>query len=228
MTVLTTQPVGGNHVTAADTARPTWGDNVSQAAGVARPTVGESVPEPLCFSLAALLDDLRVHPELDQRTLAYHLQQSDATAADGYCHAAINEARSFLEALVVSIVQAVRQEAAERDVESPLRDRSQNGTAFRTYRRYLLESGFIDADENDLLQYVYSVASAKGSHHGVTDEAWTRLARRIVFAAGQYLVQRYGGWKRSGRDVAALAGGEPVPARRRWVSRAIRALLRRS
>lgn len=187
-------------------------------------TDGDDTPEMPCFSLAGLLHDLRAHPELDQRTLAYHLQQSDATAADGYCHAAINEARSFLEALVVSIVHAVRQDAAERDAESPLRDRSQNGTAFRTYRRYLLESGFIDADENDLLQYVYSVASAKGSHHGVTDEAWTRLARRIVFAAGQYLVQRYTAWKHTGRPVAPPPGNEPPPSRCGWLRRAIRSL----
>jgi len=185
--------------------------------------VGDA-PKPPCFSLAALLRDLWAHPELDLRTLAYHLRQSDATAADGYCHAAINEARSFLEALVVSIVHAVRRDAEERDADSALRDRSQNGTAFRTYRRYLLEAGFTDPDENDLLQYVYSVASAKGSHHGVTDEAWTRLARRIVFAAGQYLLQRYAAWKHNGWPVAPPPGRQPPPSRRRWLGRVVRCL----
>jgi len=181
--------------------------------------------QPPCFSLAALLGDLGRHPELDLDTLAYHLRQSDATPADGYCHAAINEARSFLEALVVSIVHAVRRDAALGDSDSALRDRSQNGTAFRTYRRYLLESGFIDADENDLLQYVYSVASAKGSHHGVTDEAWARLARRMVFTTGQYVMQRYAGWRHNGRPTAPPER-QPASPRRRWLPRAIRRLIR--
>jgi len=189
------------------------------------PAHADNVPEPPCFALAALLGDLRQHPELDLDTLAYHLRESDATAADGYCHAAINEARSFLEALLVSIVHAVRRDAALRDSDSALRDRSQNGTAFRTYRRYLLEAGFIDADENELLQYVYSVASAKGSHHGVTDEAWTRLARRMVFTTGQYVMQRYAAWRHNGRPTAPPER-QPASPRRRWLPRAIRGLIR--
>ena len=179
-----------------------------------------------CFSLAALFEDLRRHPELDLDTLAYHLRQSDATAADGYWHAAINEARSFLEALVVSMVRAVQRDAAGPDADSALRDRSQNGTAFRTYRRNLLEAGFIDADESDLLQYIYSVASAKGSHHGVADEPWSCLARRVVFATGQYLLERYAAWKHAGRPVGMSARRPPVPPKRRLLSRGIKRLIR--
>ncbi len=185
-----------------------------------------STPQPPCFSLGALLDDLRRHPEFDLETLAYHLRQSDATAADGYWHAAINEARSFLEALVVSIVHAVQRDAAGADADTALRDRSQNSTAFRTYRRNLLEAGFIDADESDLLQYVYSVASAKGSHHGVADEPWSRLARRVVFATAQYLLQRYAAWKHQGRPVPTSPGRRSSPARRRWLPRGIERLIR--
>ena len=179
-------------------------------------------PEPPCFSLAALLDDLRPHGELDLRTLAYHLRQCDATAADGYCHAAINEARSFLEALVVNMVLAVQRDAAAAHAGKNGRDRSQRGAAFRTHRRYLLEAGFLDTEENELLQWVYSVASAKGSHHGVTDEAWTRLARRIVLATAQHLLQRYTAWKHNARPIAS----PPKPPRRHWLPRAIRRLIR--
>ena len=149
------------------------------------------VPEPPCFSLTALIGDLRPHPELDLDTLAYHLTQSDATAVEGYWHAAINEARSFLEALLVSIVRAVRPDAPDKSNGNG----SNNGMPFRCYRRSLMEAGFIDIDENELLQYVYGVASAKGSHHGVTNEAWSRLARRMVFITGQYMIQHYGAWK---------------------------------
>ncbi len=139
-------------------------------------------PEPACFSLAALLVELRPYTELDQRTPAYHLQQSDATAADGYHHAAINEARSFLESLTVTIVREVRR-AAEGRSETACEPPSSNTTAYRAHRRFLMESGFLDADENELVRYAYSLASAKGSHHGIADEAWACLTHRVVHAA---------------------------------------------
>ena len=183
MTCLTTTPSGGNPVK--------LGNGVHVTADAA-------VPEPAGLSLAALLPDLQPHPELDLKTLAYHLQQSDATAADGYHHAAVNEARSFVEALIISIVRVVQQERSNKQAGNG----SPNGTAFRMYRRHLAEAGLISADENDLLQGIYSMASAKGSHQGVTDATWTRLARQIVFATGQYLVRRYVDWKQAGRPIA--------------------------
>ena len=182
----------------------------------------DDAPEPPCFSLAALLGDLRPHDELDLRTLAYHLSQSDATAAEGYWHASINEARSFLEALIVNILHAVRPDPPDKSRNNG----SANGMPFRTYRRNLLEAGFIDADESDLLQYIYSVASAKGSHHGVADEPWSRLARRVVFATAQYLLQRYAAWKHQGRPVPTSPGRRSSPARRRWLPRGIKRLIR--
>ncbi len=178
-------------------------------------------PEPPCFSLAALLGDLRRHPELDLDTLAYHLTQSDATAAEGYWHAAINEARSFLEALLVSILHAVRPDPPDKSHSNG----SANGTPFRCYRRSLLEAGFIDAHENDLLQYVYGVASAKGSHHGVTNEAWSRLARRMVFTTGQYLIQHYAAWKDGERPRPPTGPDVPSASRngswRGWLARVV-------
>ncbi|GAG12161.1 unnamed protein product, partial [marine sediment metagenome] len=97
---------------------------------------------------------------------------------------------------------------------------------FRCYRRSLLEAGFIDADENDLLQYVYGVASAKGSHHGVTDEAWSRLARRMVFTTAQYVLQRYAAWKHNGPTRAPPASASPDASRNdprsRWLGRILR------
>ena len=145
------------------------------------------------FVLYTLLTGVAAHEELDLDTLTCHVRQSDATAADGYWHASINEARSFLEALLVGILYSVCAEEADKQ-----KGMSRNGTPFRGCRRRLLEAGFLDADENDLLQYVYSIASAKGSHHGATDEAWTRLARRMVWTAGEYLLTRYEEWKSGG------------------------------
>ena len=172
------------------------------------------------FVLHTLLADVACHEELDLDTLTYHVRQSDATAADGYWHASINEARSFLEALVVGMLHTVRAEPADEQNNT-----SRKGTPFRCYRRRLMEAGFLDADENDLLQYVYSIASAKGSHHGATDEAWTRLARRMVWTAGEYLLTRYEEWKSGGTKDSRFgtldrAGGWCPAAIRQWPARA--------
>ncbi|MGD8454577.1 MAG: hypothetical protein PVJ57_22410, partial [Phycisphaerae bacterium] len=96
-----------------------------------------------------------------------------------------------------------------------------------THRRCLLDAGFVDPDENELLQYVYSVATARGSHYGVTDDAWTHLARRIVFAAGQYFTQRYTIWKQNGRQPASPPANHPQPASRSWLPRLLATLLLR-
>ena len=131
-----------------------------------------------CFVLHTLLADVARHEELDLDTLTCHVRQSDATAADGYWHLSLNQARSFLEALLVGILYSVCAQPADKQ-----KGKSRSGMSFRRCRRRLLEAGFLDADENDLLQYVYTVANGKGSHHRVTDEAWTRLARRMVWRA---------------------------------------------
>ncbi|MGD8454053.1 MAG: hypothetical protein PVJ57_19745 [Phycisphaerae bacterium] len=193
-----------------------------QAASMARPAQTDTRP----FTLTALLHDLQPHPELDLRTMAYHLHQSDATAADGYGHAAINEARSALEALIVSIACTVRHDVTDSTSLS-LRERIQSGNTFRTHRRCLMDAGFIDIDENDLLQYVYSMASARGSHYGVTDDAWTRLARRIVFLVGQHFTQRYTIWKRNGRQPPPHPANHPQPAPRSWLLRLLATILPR-
>jgi hypothetical protein len=182
--------------------------------------------QPHAFALTALLSDLQPHPELDLPTMAYHLRQSDATAANGHSHAAINEARAALEALIVSIACTIRRDLPGC-TDPPLRERVQAGTAFRTHRRCLLDAGFVDPDENELLQYVYSVATARGSHYGVTDDAWTGLARRIVFAAGQYFTQRYAIWKQNGRQPASPPANHRQPPPRSWLPRLLATLLPR-
>ena len=167
--------------------------------------------QPPCFSLAALLGDLRPHPELDLDTLAHHLTQSDATAAEGYWHAAVNEARSFLEGLLDGILHAVCPDPPDKSNGNGATYR----TPFRGYRRSLLRAGFINADEDELLQYVHGLASSKGCHPGVISEVWSRLARRMVFTTGQYMIQHYGAWRAAaaGTPAAAAAPGalSPVP-----------------
>ncbi|MGD8451197.1 MAG: hypothetical protein PVJ57_05210 [Phycisphaerae bacterium] len=215
MTAPTTRHDNEN---AAERAVPAGGDTPE--------TPGPAPTDTDAFALTALLHDLQPHPELDLPTMAYHLHQSDATAADGYGHAAINEARSALEALIVSIARTICHGVTD-STGLRLRERIQAGSTFRTHRRCLMDAGFIDIDENELLQYVYSIASARGSHYGVTDDAWTRLARRIVFIVGQHFTQRYTIWKQNGRQPASLPTNHPQPASRSWPARLLATLLPR-
>ncbi len=167
--------------------------------------------------LASLLPELERHAELDLETIRYHLQQSDATARDGYWHASINEARSFLEALVMSLALVERGESL-----AEFRKGRETQGGIRLCRRYLHEIGFLDIDEDVLVGHVYGIASAKGSHLGVADEAWCRVARRMVWTTGQYLARRYEAWKAADRpraDSGPTDGGSssPLPpAPSRW------------
>jgi hypothetical protein len=63
----------------------------------------------------------------------------------------------------------------------------------------LLATGFANTDQNDLLQYAYRVASAKGDHHGVTDEPWTRLLISTAID-DTWDGGRFGFWRGAGDD----------------------------
>jgi hypothetical protein len=152
--------------------------------------VADDSPDPPALALVRLLPAVARHPELDTETMAYHLRQSDATAADEYWHASINEARSFLEALVMSIA------LARDDGIVQFRKGRESTSSFRLAYRYLHTTHFLDDEEELLLQRVYGLASAKGAHHGVTDAAWCHLARQFVATTGEYLLQRYVTWTR--------------------------------
>jgi len=144
--------------------------------------------------LESLLPLLARHQELDVKTIGYHARQSDATARDGYWHAAIGEARSFLEALVTGIELIERGQS----LDEYRKERAMQG-GIKPCRRYLHELGFLDLDEVVLLAHVYSIASAKGSHLGTADEAWCRLARRIIHNTSAYLLHRYAAWNKTNR-----------------------------
>jgi hypothetical protein len=150
--------------------------------------------------LSELLAALDRFPEFDQRTIRYHLQQSRATAAHGFWHAAINEARSLLEALVVSI--AVVEERGGKVVCGKGHDGQ--GT-WRLCRKFLVDAGFLDRNEDEFLLHVYGIGSSKGAHHGVTDETWCDTTLRIIFTTALYLLRRYETWK---QDAPRRAAGK--------------------
>ena len=159
------------------------------------PGVGVEATEefPPKEQLTTLLPALRDHPNLDYTTLAYHAGQCDATARDGYFHAAINEARAFLETLVISI--ALAEERPPNESIADFRKRRESHCGFPSCSRYLQEIGLFNLDERVMVQHVDMLDHAAAIRQGIGSEAWTRLVRRMVWTAGQYVIQRYEAWK---------------------------------
>ena len=226
MTAIMPKPIDDSYVEEAerDNGRPVSliGDEPREPRGCGV-KADEAVPRE---RLVALLPRLRRHGELDLETLTYHLQQSDATADDGYCHAAINEARSFLEALVMSMAIA-----RQREPIGKFRRGKESKSGFRLGCLYLWQLGFLDEYEEVLLRHVYGIASAKGSHHGVTDELWCRLARRMVGTTGRYLIHRYQMWTDDGcpgppgdKSAVEPSAASPAPLNGSWRHRLVRLL----
>jgi hypothetical protein len=159
--------------------------------------------------LALLRQSLERHRELDLRTLRYHLEQADATARAGCWHAAINEARSFIEALIVGLAEF--ESARRRDLLSGLPPNGESRSGYHECRKSLVTVGFADLDEMDLFKQVYAVASRKGSHPGVTDEVWGRLVCHLCWSTGYFLLNRYSVWKSHGRRWPADSGRSAAP-----------------
>ncbi len=168
--------------------------NVGAQARSSRDASGEAAEEfPPKEQLTTLLPALRDHPNLDYTTLAYHAGQCDATARDGYFHAAINEARAFLETLVISI--ALAEERPPNESIADFRKRRESNCGFPSCCRYLQEIGLFNLDERVMVQHAYTLDHAGGVRQGIGSEAWTRLVRRMVWTAGHYVIQRYEAWK---------------------------------
>ena len=150
----------------------------------------EPTAAPAGGPLVGLMRQLKQWPELETKTLSYHLKQSDALASRGFLHAAVHEATSFLEALVQSMTVAVTREPPvnfERSVHVQAR--------LKMCRDCLVRLGYIDADQCQLLVGVFQIARAKGTHPGITDEPWCRLARQFVRLTSEYLITRYATWR---------------------------------
>lgn len=192
------------------------GDNGAAATGI-----------PLQEQVALLRESLAPHDELDLKTLRYHLDQADATVREGFWHAAVNEARSFIEALIVGMAEF--ESARRHDQLSGLSLHAESRSGYHESRKYLVSLGFTDGVGMDLFKQVYRITSRKGSHPGVTDEMWGRLVCHLCWTASYFLLCRYGAWKSHGRrwpgdrgePDAARNGAAPGPCMR-WLRRIAR------
>ena len=184
MTTLATSRSGGNGET-----------GVSEANAPAEaPSAGAAAVDLVSRELLALLvRDLEGHRELDPTTLVYHLRQAEATAGDGHWHSAVNEARSFIEGLVVGMAES--ESRRRNHVISGVTPGAESRLGYHECRKYLVTVGFTGADEMDLFKHVYAIASRKGAHPGVTDEGWGRLVCHLCWTSGYLLLRRYAAWK---------------------------------
>ncbi len=171
--------------------------------------------------LALLRESLASHDELDLKTLRYHLNQADATVREGFWHAAVNEARSFIEALIVGIAEF--ESARRHDQLSGLSLNAESRSGYHECRKYLVTLGFTDGVGMDLFKQVYRITSRKGSHPGVTDEMWGRLVCQLCWTASYFLLSRYGAWKSHGRrwpgdpDAPDPGGRGPLGSCMHWL-----------
>lgn len=159
-----------------------------------------------------IAEQLETHAELDVATLRYHLDQADATAREDYWHASVNEARCFLEALIVGIAE---YEASKRHHQISGLPTLDSKSGYHECRKYLVSIGFADADAMDFFKHAYALASRKGSHPGVTDETWGRLISHLCWTGSYLLLQRYAAWKQNRRTwIDPRHGQRPNPLRR--------------
>lgn len=158
---------------------------ITDSKPVASPLVVPSVE-----TLGTLSRVLTQWPELGTKKLGFHLGESDSLEREGYWHAAVHEARCFLELLVQNMALVVKGQLPEL-----FETATEANTRFRICRRYLVGAGYIDPDDSRMLVDIFRIAGAKGSHPGVTDEPWCRMARQFVRHAAKYLITRYAAWR---------------------------------
>lgn len=144
-----------------------------------------------------LASAIREHSELKPIVLIQHIEESDDSAARGNWHAAAGEARSFFEGLVVNLAKAESARTATPipNMPKPGQKRSSFGPARDFVHKKL---HFISDQENATIKELYSLASVKGGHPGLTDEQSAIFVRRTSWLLGGYLLKKYSAWKEHG------------------------------
>lgn len=164
--------------------------NQPSVASQSRAANQPSVAGARAVRMADLLPELAPYGELDIETIGYHARESDATAADGHWHAAVNEARSLLEALVVGAAVAT----GGRDPET-FRRETHSEACYKKARRLLREAGFLPAGDSDILMHVHGLVSGSGSHPRVVDAESGGYCLELIAVTVRYLIRRYASWR---------------------------------
>ena len=164
--------------------------NQPGAAAVSASPAARATTAASAVRMVDLLPELAPYGELDIETMAYHARESDATAAEGHWHAAVNEARSLLEALVIGAAVA----ACGRDPET-FRRETHSEACYKKARRLLREAGFLSAGDSDVLLHVHGLVSGSGSHPRVVDAGSGAYCLELIAVTVRYLIRRYASWR---------------------------------
>ncbi|MCZ6652958.1 MAG: hypothetical protein O7D91_08015 [Planctomycetota bacterium] len=143
----------------------------------------------------ALAASLRTHQEIHPDILIHHIEASDESMMNSVWHAATGEARAFFEGLVVNIAES-RAESPSNIPNYPRQ--GERRSKFAPCREYLVQIGFINQDENELIKQLYSFASIRGGHPGITEEQEAKLIRRLCWVVGTFIIAKYVDWKAHG------------------------------
>ena len=137
--------------------------------------------------LTSLLDTVDETDPVRNKTVTYHLYQSDTMARAGVWDASTSEACAALDALIDAIVRYVFD--TSKKVKRPL------ATSFKDRRRALELAGVLDLDDKELLGSAFMIARRKIKNCGEVDLTWITTARRLVHIAATHLLARYTAWR---------------------------------
>ena len=164
----------------------------------------ELVPD---VELGALVARLTSCPELGPQGLEQAAVMSDAAQQAGDYAGALTGAQGLLDGLVREIAYELRRLPNE-SVEL-YRARSRPASCARRHSRFLVHKRFLDESEAQNVQRAVAFAKTLTPESGVSLAAWSRLARQMVYAVADRVIDRYVAW-RTGCSCAASVRVELV------------------
>ena len=144
-------------------------------------------------NLTSVILDLAKHAELDVRKLQGCADDSDSAWERGDYEESINAARALLAGLVKGIALEMRRPGGE-SVET-FRARHRKAGSIHKCCRFLQQKLFFDHDEKNNTKRAHGSASVPADDSGVSIEAWSRIARQMVFATVKQITARFDAWK---------------------------------
>ncbi len=166
----------------------------------------EEAPTPE-VDLTSLILDVARHKELDVTGLQACAVDSDAGRDRGDYRTAIEGAQALLDGLVRGVALELRRPRGE-SVEA-FRARELTAGSLQKCCRFLGHQRFLDQEEKHIALRAFVIATIPEAKSGVNLEAWSRIARRMVFAVVGQVAARYAGWK-AGCSCAAAGPAEVV------------------
>ncbi|MGD8454547.1 MAG: hypothetical protein PVJ57_22260 [Phycisphaerae bacterium] len=143
--------------------------------------------------LVPLVTRVAQHPELDREAFERAAMESDAAQQSGDYAGALAGAQTLLVGLVRDVAYELRRPPGESVTAFRLRKRPEGSV--RRHGRFLVHKRLLNDSELQNAQRAAAMADVPGPESGVSVEAWSRLGRRMVLAAVDQLLRRFGAWQ---------------------------------